>query len=132
MNIYPNGSVLLQIGISALVIVFLYGLHLFLEGFEKEDRERLMRQRYARRWSDQEWMAMLKSLSDRRFTSQFTVVDDWEDTVPGLDVMQESTLANQAQEICCRMLGESEYSIVGEPAFQHILVGISLGEDTLR
>ncbi len=132
MNTYLNSSVLLQIGVSTLVIVFLFVLYRFVEGFEEEDRQQLMRQRYARRWSDQEWVATLKSLSDRRFTSPFTGGIDREVSVPALDVMQESTLANQAQEVCYRMLGKTEYSIVGEPAFQQIPVGISLGEEPLR
>lgn len=132
MNTYLNGSVLLQIGISTLVIAFLYGLYRFVEGFEIEDRERLMRQRYARRWSDQEWITTLKSLSDVRFSSPFQFGRDREDTLPGLDAMQESTLANQAQEVCYRMLEVTEYSIFGEPAFQQIPVGLALGEETLR
>jgi hypothetical protein len=132
MNIYPNGSVLLQIGISALVIVVLYGLHRLMEGFEKEDRQRLMRQRYARRWTDEQWMATLKILSDGRFASPFTVGSDWNNSLPGSDLMQMSTLVDQAQDVYSRMLDRSEYSIVGEPAFQRIPVGIALGEDKLR
>jgi hypothetical protein len=82
MNIYQIGSVVLQIGIAAIVIVLLYGLHAFMEGFEKDDRELLIRLRYARRWSDQEWLTTLKEFSDKRFTSPSTVGFDQEDRMP--------------------------------------------------
>ena len=116
MNIYLNGSVLLQIGVSALMIVFLYGLHRFTEGFEEEDRQQLTRHRNARRWSDQEWVATLKSLSDRRFTSPFTVSTNWEDTTQSLDVMWGSSSSDLTQEVNSGMLDWSQYSIGGEPA----------------
>ena len=129
MNMYPSGSVVLEIGITALVIIFLFGAHCFIEGFEKEERQRLMRRRYARRWSDQEWLATLKILSDRRFTSLFMVGSDQEDPLPSLDMMWESTSEIPAQVISSLFLDQSEYSIVGEPALQRIPVGEPLGEE---
>jgi hypothetical protein len=129
MNIYQIGSVVLQIGIAAIVIVLLYGLHAFMEGFEKDDRERLIRLRYARRWSDQEWLTTLKEFSDKRFTSPSSVGLDQEDRIPSVEMKQKLTSVDQAQKVHCRMPGRTEYSIVGEKAFQRIPVRISLGED---
>ena len=129
MNIYQIGSVVLQIGIAAIVIVLLYGLHAFVEGFEKDDRELLIRLRYARRWSDQEWLTTLKEFSDNRFTSPSSVGLDQEDRIPSVEMKQKLTSVDQAQKVHCRMPGRTEYSIVGEKAFQRIPVGISLGED---
>jgi hypothetical protein len=131
MNIYQIGSFVLQIGIAAIVIVLLYGLHAFMEGFEKDDRERLIRLRYARRWSDQEWLTTLKELSDKRLTSLSTVGFVQEEIVPSVEVKQVSAWVDQTQEACFWTLERTEYSIVGETAFQRIPVGISLGEDKL-
>jgi hypothetical protein len=132
MDIHQIGSVLLQIGISALVICFLYGLYGFIEGFEEYEREQLMRLRCARRWSDQNWLTTLEELSDKRSTSLFTADSDREDWVPSMEEMQGCASADQTQEVGYWTLDRMEYSIVGETAFQRIPVGISLGEDQLR
>lgn len=131
MDIHQIGSVLLQIGIAALVICFLYGLYGFIEGFEEDEREQLMRLRCARRWSDQNWLTTLEELSDKRLTSLSTVGFDQEEIVPSVEVKQVSAWVDQTQEACFWTLERTEYSIVGETAFQRIPVGISLGEDKL-
>jgi hypothetical protein len=69
MDTQQFATVLLQIGMTAIVTGVLYGFHSLIAGFDQDGRDEMMRQRDSRLNSTREWVATLQAFSDRQQTT---------------------------------------------------------------
>ena len=134
MDINYTFSILIQVGIAAVVISIMYRLHRFVDGFEKDERELMERRRNERRQATRERVSALEQLSGEQLSLLSPALTGFEQILlrpskgfePG-DISIPFSRPRSIGETC-----EAEIASVEKADFQCVPVCISLEEEILR
>jgi hypothetical protein len=127
-------SILMQIGVFAIVLCFLYGFHRLMDGFEEDGRAQIQWQRNARRRAAQERILALEQLSVEQLPLLSPALKSIEHALlkpSGGGEMRASPAEFSRQQFIGKT-DEAKFYPVDDIDFICVQVGISLEEEILQ
>lgn len=124
----------MQIGVSAIVISFMYGLLCLLDGFEKDGREQIERQRNARRRTTQERVAALEQLSVKPLPLLSLALKGIEHAFlkPRGGIVKGSSSVQLSRQRFTKKTDETKFFPVDDTEFRYVPVSIALEEEIVQ